>query len=201
MPLLRHNPERAGSTRSANTAAPPDRSALAVPPGARDITLAAPKSVSVPASFLSPEDERLNAVFTGHESAVLDVLSWLDENAAFAHSGTDTFGCRGLNTMVVLHTSSARRHPHIHSHVLVDPTVTGMDGRPYPVDWDVFEQALIAAAPLYRASLRHNLVQSLGVTWTRDHHGSEWQIAGVPEALLFQWPDTTCDFPSFHEVR
>lgn len=147
-------------------------------------------------ALLSPEDDRLGAVFTGHEAALADTLSWLDKEAAFARSGPATLDCRGLNTTVVLHFSSADQQPHIHAHVLVEPTVTAMDGRTYPVDWDTLDQALVVASPLYMGALRHNLVESLGVTWTREHHESKWQIAGIPESLLSQWPDTSCTLPA-----
>ncbi|MFI5563360.1 relaxase domain-containing protein [Amycolatopsis japonica] len=192
MSFLRRKLKRVGSTRLFNAAALPNKSAPAVPPGTRDITLAAPKSVSALLALLSPDDDKLGAVIAGHEAAVTDTLRWLDEKAAFARSGPVMLDCQGLNTMVVPHFSSSGRQPHIHAHVLVEPTVTGLDGRAYPVDWGTLDQALAVASPLYMGALRRNLVDSLGVNWNSEHHESKWQIDGIPEALLSGWPDTTC---------
>jgi conjugative relaxase-like TrwC/TraI family protein len=199
MPFLRRKPKRVAHT-TFGASVPADQSAPAVPSGTRDITFAAPKSVSVLMAILSPEGEQLDAVFAGHEAALGATLSWLDKEAAFARSGPATLDCQGLNTIVVSHFSSANQQPHIHAHVLVGPTVTGVDHRTYPVDWDTLDQALVAASPLYMAALRRNLVESLGVTWTHEHHESKWQIAGVPDALLAEWPDTTCAFPGIPQT-
>ncbi|MGY6653635.1 relaxase domain-containing protein [Amycolatopsis sp. TRM77291] len=193
MSFLRRKLKRIDPTRLFDAATLPNRSApAAVPPGTRDITLAAPKSVSALLALLSPDDDKLSAVIAGHEAAVTDTLRWLDEKAAFARSGPAMLDCQGLNTMVVPHFSSSGRQPHIHAHVLVEPTVTGLDGRAYPVDWGTLDQALAVASPLYMGALRRNLVDSLGVSWNSEHHESKWQIDGIPEALLSGWPDTTC---------
>ncbi|MFB9904256.1 relaxase domain-containing protein [Allokutzneria oryzae] len=200
MSFLRRKPKRVAHTTSFGAAMPTEQNTPTVPPGTRDITFAAPKSVSALMALLPPEDHRLGAVIAGHEAALADTLSWLDEEAAFARSEPAKLDCRGLNTTVVLHFSSANQQPHIHTHVLVGPTVTGVDGRTYPVDWDTLDQALVAALPLYMAVLRHNLVESLTVTWARDHHESKWQIAGIPDALLAQWPDTSCAFPAIPQT-
>lgn len=200
MLFLRHKPKRVAHTTWFDATALTDQRAPTVPPGTRDITFAAPKSVSALMVVLSPEDDRPGAVFASHEAALADTLSWLDKETIFARSGPATLDCLGLNTTAVLHFSSANQQPHIHAHVLVEPTVTGVDRRTYPVDWDTLDQALVAARSLYMAALRHNLVESLGVTWTQEHHESKWQIAGIPDALLAQWPDTTCAFPSIPQT-
>jgi conjugative relaxase-like TrwC/TraI family protein len=197
---LRRKPKRVAHTTSFDADALTNQSAPTVPPGTRDITFAAPKSVSALMALLPPEDRRLGTVFASHEAALAATLSWLDKEAAFARSGPATLDCRGLNTTVILHFSSANQQPHIHSHVLVEPTVAGVDGRTYPVDWDTLDQALVAGSPLYMATLRHNLVESLGVTWTREHHESKWQMTGIPDAVLAQWPDTTCAFPTIPQT-
>ncbi|KAA2261517.1 relaxase domain-containing protein [Solihabitans fulvus] len=200
MPFLRRKLKRVAHNALPGSVTPTVQDALTVPSGIRDITFAAPKSVSVLMALLSPEDYGPGAVFTGHEAALADTLSWLDKEAAFARSGPAFLDCRGLNTTVVLHFASVSQQPHIHAHVLVEPSVTGMDGRTYPVDWGTLDQALAAASSLYLAALRHNLVESLGVTWTRDHHESEWQIVGILDTLLAVWPDTTCAFPSIPQT-
>lgn len=191
MAILRRKSKRVAHTVPFDASRLTNQSSPTVPTGTRDIVFAAPKSVSVLMALL-PQDSRLGALLTGHEAALADILGWLDKEAAFGLSGPAVLDCRGLDTSVVQHVSSSGQEPHLHAHILVKPTVTGLDGRTYPVDWDTLDQALVAAGSIYMAALRHNLVDTLGVTWTQDHHESKWQITGIPDALMAKWSDTTC---------
>jgi hypothetical protein len=116
-------------------------------------------------------------------------------------SGPAILDCQGLDVSVVQHFSSAGQQPHIHTHILVKPTVTGLDGCTYPLHWATLDQALVAAGALYLAALRHNLVDTHGVAWTRDHHESEWQISGIPDSLMTLWPDTICALPAIPQIQ
>ncbi|GAA0591176.1 hypothetical protein GCM10010174_02820 [Kutzneria viridogrisea] len=201
MPFLRRNPEQVAHTAPFGAAKLTNHPASTLPPCTRDITFAAPKSVSVLMALLPPEDSRLGALLTGHEAALANVLDWLDKEGAFALSGPAVLDCRGLDTAVVQHISSVGQQPHLHTHVLVEPTVTGVDGRTYPVDWNTLDQVLVAAGAMYLAVLRHNLVHTLGVTWTRDHHESKWEIAGIPDTLMTRWSDTTCALAAIPQTQ
>lgn len=171
-----------------------------LPPGTRDITFAAPKSVSVLMALLPADDERSSKLFDSHDIAVDDTVAWLGKEAAFARSGPAFLDCQGLRCHVVRHHSTVTRQPHVHSHILVEPTVLGLDDRLHPLDWATFDHAMVAAPALYLARLRRELVNELGVTWSRDHHESEWGIVGIPDRLLAEWSDATCVLPGLPQT-
>ncbi|MEO6083486.1 MAG: relaxase domain-containing protein [Umezawaea sp.] len=70
----------------------------------------------------------------------------------------------------------------------------------HPLDWTAVDHAMVAAPAIYLARLRRELVNRLGVTWSRDHRESEWEIEGIPDRLLAEWSDTTCVLPGLPQT-
>jgi hypothetical protein len=191
--LRRHHPVQHDTAAPVSASAAPVRVVEQAVPGprsgTRDFTFAVPKSVSIMMAILPVDDPRSNALIGCHDAALHEILRWLDEEAAFARSGPAYLDSQGLKTNIMRHFGSASRQPHLHSHVLVEPTVTGLDGHDYPLDWSTLDQVLVLAAVKYLAALRDHLTRRLGVRWTNGHRND---IVGLPAPLLQQWTDTGC---------
>lgn len=168
---------------------------MEVPPGTRDITFAAPKSVSALMALMPPDDDRFDLIFASHDRAVRETIAWLDKEAAFAKDGPASLDCKGLQSSLARHFSTPMEQPHIHTHVLVKPTVIGLNGRAYPLHWEVLQEAMVAAPAMFMAVLRGQLSEKLGIRWNSAHHERDWELVGIPDDLLAKWSDTTCNLP------
>ncbi len=150
-----------------------------------DLTLSAPKSVSL--LFALGEPEVREAVMAAHDGAVRAALGYLEREAAFGRRRRDgeivPIASGGLVAAAFRHRTSRAGDPALHTHVLVANLVLGEDGR-----WGAIDAARIyahaqTAGYLYKAELRARLTRSLGLEWTHVVRGSA-EVAGIPESAI-----------------
>ncbi|MDP9101552.1 MAG: relaxase domain-containing protein, partial [Actinomycetota bacterium] len=156
-----------------------------------DLTVSAPKSVSVLAALADPD---VAAVIEGcHDRAVTQALEYLQRHAAHGlrghHGDGQTMTRVGTDGLIVAgftHHTSRADDPQLHTHLVIPNLVRGGDGQWSAVDSRaVFRQAKTAGY-LYQAALRHELSRELGVSWTVPVKGCA-DILGVPQTLLAEF--------------
>jgi conjugative relaxase-like TrwC/TraI family protein len=146
-----------------------------------DVTLSAPKSVSVLWAVASPEVE--TQVLDGIEAAVRTGMRYLEQQAiACRIRGAVTPG-DGLLAAGYLHATNRNLDPQLHWHVVVGNMTQGPDGVVRALDGRQFYLHAKTAGYLASAELRHQLTVRLGVGWGDAVHGIA-KIAGVPEQAI-----------------
>ncbi|MDP9101927.1 MAG: relaxase domain-containing protein, partial [Actinomycetota bacterium] len=156
-----------------------------------DLTVSAPKSVSVLAALADPD---ITAVIEGcHDRAVTQALGYLQRHAAHGlrghHGDGHTMTRVGTDGLIVAgftHHTSRADDPQLHTHLVIPNLVRGADGQWSAVDSRaVFRQAKTAGY-LYQATLRHELCRELGVSWTVPVKGCA-EIIGIPQTVLVEF--------------
>ncbi len=148
-----------------------------------DLTLAAPKSVSLLAALAVDDAE---AIATAHRAAVDDVV-WHFERRHLAlrraHAGNGLVRVDGLIAAAFDHGVNAAGDPHLHTHLLV--CNLGQDrGGVWSAIHSGWWTGRASLGAIYQMSLRHHLRQSgLNLPWrVRDDGFAE--IIGVPRQAL-----------------
>ena len=133
----------------------------------RDITLSAPKSVSL--LGLVKEDE---AVIKAHEQAVKTTLSYIEQNCIFTRTGKG--GVNHLQTdnalfAVFKHDDNRNQDPQIHSHCVIFNQTRGADGKWRSMDNRELYQQKMTIGMVYHHELGRRL-QTLGyeLDWRSD---------------------------------
>ena len=169
-----------------------------------DLTLSAPKSVSVlyaladgdrttgPASGAdaagrSPVAEHVQAAHRTAVQAALDYLELSCTDALRGHhrgDGTDrTVATDGFVGAAFEHRSSRCGDPQLHTHVVVANLLHGHDGKWSALDTREIYAHAKTAGYVYQAVLRGELSRTLGVDWDPVRNGQS-DIAGVSKPLL-----------------
>ena len=148
------------------------------------LTFAAPKPASL--VFATSDPVVARAAVDAHEQAVRGALGYLEARAAGVVRATATHGrvalsVDGLIGASFTHGVSRSGDPHRHSHVLVANLARDSSGRFGALDQRGLRAHLVAADALYRAELRHRLVETVGVRFAWDLHGVE-VIDGITDA-------------------
>lgn len=146
---------------------------------AYDLTLAAPKAVSVLAA-LGPE-EVAEQVRRAHGEAVDRALDYLLEGAMGAQrraGATRTWVPGSVAVLAAAHVASRAGDPHLHAHLVVLNDVATPDGRSSALDRGRLQRSFPAASALYHCQLRFSLVHEVGLRLGR------WQgDTAVPEVV------------------
>lgn len=161
-----------------------------------DLTFSVPKSVSV---LYALGDPLVRAeVLAAGEAAVAQGLAWLEREACHVRRGTnnrhahvstpDDWGTRrlpgkGFVAAVFRHRVSRAEDPQLHWHVLVANMTSGPDSRWSALDATSLYRTQRAAGPIFRAALRAELTERLGVAWTPSTDDRS-EIAGIPGSIL-----------------
>ena len=151
-----------------------------------DLTLSAPKSVSLLYAFGGPEVQA--EVVAAHEAAMAQTIGYLEDNATMTrrgHGGVDRISGEGLAIAAFRHRTSRAGDPQLHSHLLVANMTEGVDGRFGTLHAALLYQHARTAGFLYQAALRDQLSRRLGVEWTPIENGHA-EVAGIPR----DWIDT-----------
>ncbi|HUO40749.1 MAG TPA: MobF family relaxase [Mycobacterium sp.] len=158
-----------------------------------DLTFCAPKSVSL-LRALSGDDVLSKAVVEAHNSAVREALQYLYDHAGYTrvHNATtgkkDLVGLPGLVMAAYQHETSRAGDPHLHSHVLLPNTQARDDGALVSIDSKSLHHEAKAAGIIYQATLRHHLLQSVGLEWGPiDPHTGMAEVAGVARDTIRAW--------------
>ena len=150
----------------------------------RDITLSAPKSVSLLA--LMGGDKR---IVTAHGRAVGRTLAWIEANAVQTRvqdRGTGAMVRAGDQKMVAAtfrHDTSRNLDPQLHTHCVIANMVQGEDGKWRTMVNDGLYRDKMAIGAIYRAELAQGLVR-LGYEIEKTHADGRFEIAGVPHKVI-----------------
>ncbi len=153
-----------------------------------DVTVSAPKSVSVLFALADPDVTA--AVRAAHQVAVGEALAYLESVAGHGLRGHQGDGQRaeriatdGWIVAAFEHRSSRAGDPQLHTDLVVRNLLHGIDGKWSAVDSRAIHQHALTASYLYHAVLRGQLTSRLGVAWTAPQKGIA-EIAGIPTGLL-----------------
>jgi conjugative relaxase-like TrwC/TraI family protein len=152
-----------------------------------DVTLSAPKSVSVLMGLGSPQiAEQVRAA---HHAALTEAVGLLETLAARAARGHQGDGQRapriatsGVIGAAFEHHTSRAGDPQLHTHVLLLNLTCGVDGRWSALDSRTLHRQATTASHLYQHLLRAELTRRLGVGWTPVERGIG-EIDGIPAGL------------------
>ena len=150
----------------------------------RDVTLSAPKSVSLMA--LVGGDERIVAA---HDRAVTRTLAWVERNAIETRMQDKTSGAMvhvGGQKMVAAtfrHDTSRNLDPQIHTHAVVANMVQGEDGKWRTMVNDGLYRNKMAIGAVYRSELARGL-KDLGYGIEKTHPDGRFEITGVSREVV-----------------
>ncbi len=172
--LAGHRPDDGGKLRSSTG---PSRLA------GFDLTFSAPKSVSI--LFGVGEPAIAAAVRDAHDEAVRQALGYMEREATFTRRGTNgrqVLRGGGLVVAAFRHRTSRAGDPQLHTHAVVANT-TFADGRWSTLDGRAILAHAKTAGYLYKAALRNELTERLGVQWSDVIHGSA-ELQGVSREVI-----------------
>ncbi|MDE0032360.1 MAG: conjugative relaxase [Deltaproteobacteria bacterium] len=144
----------------------------------RDVTLSAPKSVSLMA--LVEGDERIVAA---HDRAVTRTLAWVERNAVEIRMQDRASGAMvhtGGQKMVAAtfrHDASRNLDPQLHTHAVVANMVQGDDSKWRTMVNDGLYRNKMAIGAVYRAELARGL-KDLGYGTEKTHPDGRFEISG-----------------------
>lgn len=153
-----------------------------------DVTVSAPKSVSLLQALADPEMAAL--IEACHDRAVQQALGYLQRKAGHGFRGhhgdgqaMDRVGTDGWIVAGFTHFTSRAGDPQLHTHLVVPNLLHGTDGKWSAIDSRAVYRQAKTAGFLYQAALRHELSRELGVGWTEPVKGLA-EIKGVPREVL-----------------
>ncbi len=150
----------------------------------RDVTLSAPKSVSLMA--MVGGDER---IVEAHDKAVTATLGWIEKNAVetrMRDSATGAMVRAGGQKMVAAcfrHDTSRNLDPQLHTHAVVANMVQGEDAKWRTMVDDGLFKGKMAIGAIYRAELAQGL-KGLGYGIEKTHADGRFEIEGVPREVI-----------------
>ena len=150
----------------------------------RDVTLSAPKSVSLAA--LVGGDDR---VIAAHDAAVSHTLTWIEKNAVetrMQDKATGTMVRAGGQKMVAStfrHDTSRNLDPQLHTHCVIANMVQGEDGKWRTMVDDGLYGGKMTIGAIYRAELARSL-KDFGYRIEKTHTDGRFEIAGVPRKVI-----------------
>ena len=150
----------------------------------RDVTLSAPKSVSLLA--MVGGDER---IVEAHDRAVGNTLAWVEEHAIRTRVQDKATGAMvqvGDQKMVAAtfrHDTSRNLDPQLHTHCVIANTVQGEDSKWRTMVNDGLYRNKMAIGAIYRAELAEGL-RDLGYGIDKTHADGRFEIAGIPRDVI-----------------
>ena len=149
-----------------------------------DLTLRAPKSVSV--LFGVAEPEVAQRIVSAHERAVVDALGYLEREACWTRRGAGgsiRLPGRGFVAAAFRHRSSRAGDPLLHTHVVVANATQAADGRWTALDGRELYRHAKTAGFLYQVALRAELSREFGLRWQPVVHGTA-DVEGVSRRVV-----------------
>ena len=150
----------------------------------RDVTMSAPKSVSLVAMIGG--DER---IVEAHDRAVRTTLGWVEKNAVLTRMQDGTTGAMvhagGQKTVAATfwHDTSRNLDPQLHTHCVIANMVQGADSRWRTMVNDGLYRQQKAISAIYRAELAEGLGR-LGYELERTHPDGRFEISGIPREVI-----------------
>ena len=150
----------------------------------RDLTLSAPKSVSLAA--LVGGDAR---VVDAHDRAVARTLDWFERNVAETRMKDPETGrmvrTGGQKTVIATfrHDTSRNLDPALHTHAVIANMVQGEDGKWRSMANERLYESKMLLGALYRSELAQGLAR-LGYGIEKTHADGRFEIAGVSREVV-----------------
>ena len=150
----------------------------------RDVTLSAPKSVSLAA--LVGGDRRVTAA---HGRAVERTLAWVEKNVVETRLKDPETGrmvrAGGQKAVVATFTHDTSRNldPQLHTHAVIANMVQGEDGKWRTMANEKLYGSKMLIGALYRSELAGELAK-LGYGIEKTHADGRFEIAGVPRRVI-----------------
>nr|WP_272948567.1 MobF family relaxase [Kribbella sindirgiensis] len=161
-----------------------------------DLTFSPVKSVS--ALWATADVGTQEQIVAAHHEAVADVLSLIEQHAAFTRSGDGGIAqldTRGLIAAAFDHWDSRSGDPQLHTHMVVANRVQGPDGAWRTLDGRVLYRAAVAMSEIHNVLLADHLTRRLGVNWELRERGSRrnpaFEIDAVPDELIREFSART----------
>ena len=161
-----------------------DRDGKLVHRPGRDVTLSAPKSVSLAA--LVGGDVRVVDV---HDRAVEATLAWIEGNAAETRMKDPATGRMaregGQKTVAATfrHDTSRNLDPQLHTHAVIANMVQGEDGKWRSMANEKLYESKMLIGAIYRSELARGLSR-LGYGIEKTHADGRFEIAGVSRETI-----------------
>jgi conjugative relaxase-like TrwC/TraI family protein len=130
-----------------------------------DLTMSAPKSVSL---LFAAGGEQAAVLRDCHDRAVAATIATLEREAAFVKRGKgghEVVRADGLVVAGYRHRTSRAGDPNLHTHAIVFNAARGPDGRWTAIHHIRLRDFKKAAGAIYRAELRANVREDLGLRW------------------------------------
>ena len=150
----------------------------------RDVTLSAPKSVSLLA-MVGGDDRIVDA----HDKAVGKTLAWIEDHAVRTRMQDKAAGAMvrvGGQKMVAAtfrHDTSRNLDPQLHTHCVIANMVQGEDGKWRTMVDDGLFKGKMAIGAIYRSELAEGL-RDLGYGIEKTHPDGRFEIAGVSREVI-----------------
>ena len=150
----------------------------------RDLTLSAPKSVSLVA--LIGGDAR---IVDAHDRAVRTTLGWVEQHAAETRMRDPATGrmVRALGQRMVAatfrHDTSRNLDPQLHTHAVIANMLQGPDGRWRTMANERLYASKMLIGTLYRAELARGLAR-LGYRLEKTHADGRFELGGVSRDVV-----------------
>ena len=150
----------------------------------RDLTLSAPKSISLAA--LVGGDAR---VADAHGRAVERTLAWVEERAVETRmrnpdgEGMIRAGDQKAVIATFTHETSRNLDPQLHTHAVIANMVQGEDGKWRTMANEKLYSSKMLIGTLYRSELARELGK-LGYGIEKTHADGRFEIAGVPREVI-----------------
>ncbi len=167
----------------------------------RDVTLSAPKSVSLMA--MVGGDER---IVEAHDKAVMATLGWIEKNAIetrMRDPATAAMVRAGDQKMVAAcfrHDTSRNLDPQLHTHAVVANMVQGEDGKWRTMVDDGLFNGKMAIGAIYRAELAQGL-KVLGYGIGKTHADGRFEIEGVSREVIDTFSTRRAEIEAAMEAR
>ncbi|WP_275670127.1 MobF family relaxase [Kribbella speibonae] len=161
-----------------------------------DLTFSPVKSVS--ALWATADVGTQEQIVAAHHAAVADVVSLIEQHAAFTRSGDGGIAqldTRGVIAAAFDHWDSRSGDPQLHTHVVVANRVQGPDGAWRTLDGRVLYRSAVAMSEIHNVLLADNLSRRLGVNWELRERGSRrnpaFEIDAIPDELIREFSSRT----------
>ena len=167
----------------------------------RDLTLSAPKSVSLLA-YVGGDGRAIWA----HQVAVARTLDWVERNVAetrMSEPGTGRMVRAGDQKTLVAtfrHDTSRNLDPLLHTHAVIANMVRGADGKWRTMSNEkLYAQKMLIGA-IYRTELARGL-EGFGYRVEKTHADGRFEIAGVPREVIEAFSSRRAEIEKAMEER
>ena len=167
----------------------------------RDVTLSAPKSVSLMA--LVGGDDRIAAA---HDRAVTRTLGWIERNAVETRMQDKASGAmvhasgQKMVAATFRHDTSRNLDPQLHTHAVVANMVQGEDGKWRTMVNDGLYRNKMAIGAVYRSELARDL-KDLGYGIEKTHPDGRFEISGVSREVVKGFSTRRAEIEAAMEAR